>query len=461
MTHSPLKARLRAWRTLRWLKRGAPRTPAQQAKFDRLTAVELAAVAANPDHHGDARALALNRLKALGGAEDDAELVVPGFLKSRSHDALRKRFFGASRALRKWSGAFTLTGIVLAFAVVAYTEEMKTPALREAVAAGIISQQDLLDRGRRLTEEEYAAAIADGLEFDSPFRSDARLEELLLARIGSATPASRRVREAEAVTAFVIGGFVLSWFAWMAASFFRREPARLLLLRKFNDKGIAKSVERVITSELRPFGHIVTLSDRFIRRSRWAWLGGMIPTNFLHAALIVVWLPLRLILRQFNRARFGPAQVSSARDFINLAKRLRDRIGLNIEVAMTSKEAFIVQTSDAWWKHVVALLMNSSDVVVVDLSNVTSGTEWELERLDRLGLFGRAVLMAREDRVEAALAALNPFPETHGRALHVYDKLGDMHDRNAFRDDMLSAMAACGAPDPSRLDPFGVYPADA
>ena len=79
--------------------------------------------------------------------------------------------------------------------------------------------------------------------------------------------------------------------------------------------------------------------------------------------------------------------MGSARDFRNLARRLRERTGLNFEMIWTSKEIVLVRTSDLWWKRVISLLITSADVIVIDLSNVTQGTEWELARLNSLGSY--------------------------------------------------------------------------
>ena len=436
-----LKDLLKAWRTRGWMKKSGPEKRAHTVALERLSQLELAVAASNPDHCDAARSAAENELRGRGGRIEDVIPVIPGFVRIAEPEVLRKRFFGFSRMIRKYMGLTTLLGFVIAIFVVGYGEEQRTPALREGVEAGLIEQADFDQRERGLSDEEYRAAIAAGVDFESAWPSDATLEEVLLHRVIDQTPAGRAYKLWKTVGMVVIAIFVLAWITWMLASFLRGQPARVLLLRKFNDKDLAKSMERVIQSELRPFGHISTLSDQFIRRSKWGWIQRLIPTNFAHAILIVVWLPIRLVLRQFNRARHGPPYVGSARDFRNLAKRLRDRIGLNIEVSMTSKEAFIVRSHDQWWKEVVALLMGSADVIVVDLSNVTSGTEWELERLDRLDLFDRAVLTAHEDRMQEARDAALRFPGSAHKHIFTYDKLGDMAEREAFRTAMLETMS--------------------
>ncbi len=436
-----LKDLLRAWRTHGWMRKSGPQKDAHHKALERMSQLELAVAASNPDHCDAARSAAENELTGRGGAIGEVTPVMPGFVKPAPPEALRKRFFGISRAIRKWMGFTSILGFLIAIFVVGYGEEQKEPVLREALAAGLITQTDYDNRTRGLSDAEYAAATEAGVDFDSAWPSDATLEEVLLHRVVDQTPSGQAYRMWTAAGWTVIAIFVFAWFTWMFTSFLRGQPARVLLLRKFNDKQLAKSMGQVIQNELRPFGHIATLSDQFIRRSKWGWLSRIIPTSPVHAVLLVVWLPIRLILRQFNRARHGPPYVGSARDFRNLAKRLRDRVGLNIEVATTSKEAFIVRSHDKWWKQIVSLLMGSADIIVVDLSNVTSGTEWELERLDRLGMFEHAVFTAHQDRVLDARAAAERFPGAALKHIHTYDQFGDMADRQAFRTAMLETMS--------------------
>ncbi|MEZ5938197.1 MAG: hypothetical protein R3C52_08250 [Hyphomonadaceae bacterium] len=431
----------RAWRTRGWMKKPGPYPAGRLAALDALSDVELAATAANPDSHHDVRTEAQRRLVERGASVDPVP-VVPGFVPAVDADALRKRFFGLGRALRVWGGVLTALTFLALLVAIGFADEFKRPALREAYEQGLITREEYDGAGRKLTNEEYRKAEAEGVEFDSAFASDARLDEVLLHRTANETRSGRRYRLAHDLGQTGALVLVVVWVSWMAVSFFRGSPARVLLLRKFNARQLARSMQKVISLELRPFGHVTTLSDRYIRKSPFAWLSGVIPTSIPHAILILIWLPVRFVLRLFNKSRWGPAWVGSARDFRNLATRLRDRVALNIEVAMNERsEAFVVRTHDNWWRLVIALLMRSADVIVVDLSNVTDGTEWELEQLSERSAFPCAVLVAQRDREGAARAAMARYAGADARPLHLYAKSGDMLDQAAFRTDMLEAMA--------------------
>ena len=83
----------------------------------------------------------------------------------------------------------------------------------------------------------------------------------------------------------------VSFLVWFLSSLFRSQPARVLVFSKFNDRKLASSMGSLIQRQLRPFGHVITLSDRHFRRSMWEMVGRMVPANFLHAFIIVAWAP--------------------------------------------------------------------------------------------------------------------------------------------------------------------------
>jgi hypothetical protein len=433
----PWTARVRRMRTRQFLKGSSPLDRRDIDRLDRLDRDELAAASINPDHSDAGRAAALELLKRRGGRQEEVAINVPGFVKPASVEDLAQLFLGRGRSVRVISGWSAMLIAAAGFVAIILQLNWQDDALQQGVSAGLITQTEWADRSRKLTEAELVAADPGQLE---TFKSETRLENLLIPRVAE-TQAGRKAAAAQSVGYLLVGLWVAAFAVWFLASLFRSQPARVLVLRKFNDRKLAQSMEALIQTELRPFGHVITLSDKHFRRSMWEMLGHMIPSNFLHLFLIVLWVPWRLVRRQFNRAKNGPARVWSARDFRNLARRLRERTGLNFEMFWTSKEVIMVRTSDAWWREVIAMLITSADVVVADLSNVTSGTQWELERLQALDLYSHAVLVARSDRAGEAEAVRAGYPGAAGRTLHLYRSGGDMQDQNAFRADILQAIA--------------------
>lgn len=350
----------------------------------------LRAAADNPDHSEAGRAAASAALAASGETPGRWRLVVPGFIATRDLQRGQKLFFGWGRAVRKWSGLsiYAILGGVLAL-------------------AALSPQQGPLTTETRFWFEWF------GVRLDS---------DVLFTTIGLLTLAAIAV--------------------WFLASALRRKPARVLLLRKFNVRALSRPLEKAISNEFRPFGHVASLSDKFIRRDLFGWLS--IATLSLGNPIAALWFvigaPIRFIYRLFDRSGMGPAVVLNARDFRNLARRLRDRIGLNLQVALTAKEAFLVRTSDEWWRQVVRLFLNSSDVILVDLTKVTGGTEWELDAIRHENLAARCVFIALWGKGEEAEATLRE--RGLASACHCYAPDGHMVDRQRFRIAMLDAMSA-------------------
>ena len=391
----------------------------------------------------DARSAARKLLEQKGGTLDLADVAVPGFVKPQPVEKLRRKFFGLFREIRKWTGVFSILFFVVLIGLAGVSEELKIPALEEARDAGIISSDEFFNRGEKLSESQIADAKAQGMgHVLETWESNTELEAVLIERARRADlPAAKRQALWENIGLNIgVGVWMATIASWFTFSILRTQPGRILLLRKFNNKTLGKAMANVITTELRPFGHVLTLEDKHIKAQTFFGIRGVISPNPVYAVVSLPWLPFRLLLRQFNRTKWGPAWVGSARNFRCLAKRLRERMSLNLEVSWKAKrEAFIVRTSDQWWQEVIALMMHSSDVIVVDLSEVTSGTQWELERIDRLQEWRRAVFTAHEEREDRARDVLAEY-DWGEPDLYLYDKLGDMHDQKAFRMAMLTAM---------------------
>lgn len=352
----------------------------------RLSDRALRAAIHNPDHSDAGRAAAEAELRARSASAERWRIVVPGFIKPK--DLARrgqKLFFGWGRAVRMWSGWGVYLCLLAILALVVSTE------------LGVLSEA-----------------------------------------------------QAESISINIGMGVLGLLIVWLVSSALRRHPARVLLLRKFNERHLAEPLERMIAHELRPYGHTASLSDKYIRRDYFGWvqMALLSLSNPLAAAWFVIGLPIRFVWRLVDRSAMGPAVVMSARDYRNLARRLRDRIGLNLQVALVSKEAFLVRTSDAWWRMVVKLLFDSADVIVVDLSQVAEGTAWELDLLRAENALPRCVfvsLWGKLDEAEAALAARGiAAPVFH------YAPDGEIQRRTPFRSAMLGAMCATHAVEASR-----------
>lgn len=80
----------------------------------------------------------------------------------------------------------------------------------------------------------------------------------------------------------------------------------------------------------------------------------------------------------------------------------------------------------------------------VDLSSVTQGTEWELAYLQNADLYGKAIFVTREDRLDSAMSVMEKFKVPN--PVLTYDKYGDLKDPSVFRHAFISIVSEHIAP---------------
>jgi len=201
-----------------------------------------------------------------------------------------------------------------------------------------------------------------------------------------------------AASAALFGAGFAALTLWLALLAVRPKPARVCIVRPA--LAIARTPLRAaIGAELRPYGHVVTLASG---------VEGLV--------------------------------IKSAADYRARALELGNRVGLNLTNMSTRRETLALGASDAWRPLVLNLLLDSSDAIVVDLSD---GGSWALEAIQREGAISRCVFVALWGKLEEADAALRA--AGFSRRCFPYAPDGEMQRRPQFRAAMLAAMRATHA----------------
>lgn len=420
-----LDQKLRGLRTIPGLRRAQPLAQAADGLDDRA----LAFAAQNPDHSPAGQAMARAALQArLGATEAQAAMdrvvndtPTQGFLNAADIANDDRVFFGLGRWLRILAGLAASAATLASIGVFVFL--MGQPTLKDAVEMGLVP------------EAEYQAYM------DMPIgEARSAVEARLEALPGVAEVVAGENAAVQSAANWVWASW-LSFPLWAFVTASRRKPARVLLLRKFNDRGIGRSLEKMSNRNLRPYGHVFTLADKHFKRNAFLsfvsqfWVG---PFTML---MRMVTVPVGMVRRLWDRSRDGPILVWHARDFQNFVRRFEDRGGLNLEMARTQRKAIMVRTSDAWWQHVVEVTMHAVDVIVVDLTEVSAGTVWELQKIPAENVGERVVFTVREDRIDSAKdnLRLHGFPQ-HVDAVQVYKRNGVFLDAPAFREALRAAM---------------------
>jgi hypothetical protein len=428
------KARLAVLKTSAPLKQTKPDRGASKL-VQAMSNEALAFAAQNPDHSPAGRDLARAVLMTRLGQEQADALIgriiddtpPPSFLSPANVARDDGVFWGAGLWIRRglaWAAALSALVFISGLFFAEYTADL---ALARAQAAGVVSAAQVAEANR---VPEVGETPPPGKEV----APDTLQKKTTLARSAELAPFAPEYRALDQASTEALGW---SWFLFPVATLavcLRGKPARVLLLRRFNDRSIGASVSRFSRRWLTPYGHVYSLADKVMKRN---WLG-VLFSWFSFNPFILLWrlinIPIAFVRRLGNRAVAGPILVKTGADFRNFAGRLIDRWGLNLEMQRTQRRAILVRTSDDWWKQVVLMLMHAADVIVVDVTEVAAGTRWELDTLKAEGVADRVVFVARQDRIAEAQADLT----AHGfadqvDALIVYTKSGAVIDAKAFR----------------------------
>lgn len=385
---------LALWRTYPALRDARYGSPSTASLLATLSDAALAVASANPDHSEAGRKAAHAALLARGVPQPPPRLVAPGFLSPADADRAVPGGLRGREYWLKWiGGALCLPLAVYFFAVAAPASDVERErALTAAYRAGVLSDAEYARRDQERPDQSYETYGARDI------------------MRGDIAPYACGYRRAMNYGASVLILAFLSACVWCGAMLFRSEPARILLLRKFNNRDVDDHLRRFVARNLVPLGHVFVLADKYYRRPRLTLtqliLGypiiirtlrnGYYSPSFWASKLVLV--PWDAVRGRLNRSSAGGRiRISNAGHYRRFGARVPDRLACNAQMMATPRRSVMVQTSDDWWQHTIILLMRSADMIVVDLSDVTQGTEWELDRLVELDLLDRSVFIVRED----------------------------------------------------------------
>jgi len=96
-------------------------------------------------------------------------------------------------------------------------------------------------------------------------------------------------------------------------------------------------------------------------------------------------------------------------------------------------QAFNVRSTDLWWQLCVLTLMHSCDIIVVDLTWVKAGTDWELLQLRSRGLMAKCLFVVADNERGSVKSTIDKhFHEIEPPEVHTYGPNGAMINREGF-----------------------------
>lgn len=217
----------------------------------------------------------------------------------------------------------------------------------------------------------------------------------------------------------------------------RKRTARVLLLRPFGRAQMTSALKRVVRRHLGLLGHTYTLSDQNYR------------PNFILEILNRVFGWIMYVLGPLLRPSLRVTSVKDERTFLMLSDFLLRKVSPSCLGLLCSDQAFNIRTTDAWWKRCIDLLMRSSDLIVMDISRVSTGSAWEVVELAKRGLLAKCVFIAQAGQSEDGLASIRQLlpPDAQPR-VHMFDSEGKFAESTELdrllQDRIFTAVARWG-----------------
>jgi hypothetical protein len=177
----------------------------------------------------------------------------------------------------------------------------------------------------------------------------------------------------------------------------RGRSMRILLLRPFGEARMSRALKKVVRLHLGHLGLVYTLSDRHYR-----------PNPFLRL-LDIFGLIARIVLyllSPLRRPSIRIATVTTDMHSVKLAYTVTRHFRPRYRSLLSGGQAFNIRSSDNWWQRIIALLMNSSDLIVMDVPKIGAGSSWEIEQIDKRQFLDRCIFIVQKGYEDDARKSL-------------------------------------------------------
>lgn len=227
---------------------------------------------------------------------------------------------------------------------------------------------------------------------------------------------------------FVVGLWVLLPFLLPVIFFrirwlFTRRPRLVLLLRPFSEPTVNDALVRLVQRHLGFLGFTYTLAD-----------ADVVANELQHRVLGAIPGVNLFSPRRFSARTRG--------ELMQLAASLDESMRRTWGWLFSRRRLFVVPASDTFWRDAVQLLIDSADVVLVEVSETAPGVVWEFEQLRRSAAGAGVVFLARPDRRENAQRSVDHFFHRRADQLFTYDERGVLTDERGFLRAVAQGLAA-------------------
>lgn len=402
-------------KTIRSLVKEAVSPEKVRVLFEKKSTSELLRARHNPDHSATAvasldvllRERGLNDQQIATFTGDPEELYVVPLSRTPSLRAAQRRP-RIWRALHWGIWLACLISAICFVIIIAREEAADQSTVDKLIASGAI--------------DTSAYEQARSLNWNT-----AKLNEEILAELGLPGGPRYSILFAPMVLVLIAPGLRGMFWLW---------PSRILLLRPFGTQKVSKALKRFVQRNLCHTGHVTTLADQHLKESALVHFWETLPKS--PEEIVLRFLFLFRLVDDPRRRLF----IKTAYHYRVLKRRLASRFILNLFWASSFDTIRKIRTTDQWWRRCIDLMSASSEVILVDLTVVKSGTRWELSKIsgERIGF--KAIFIVQESRFEVAREILAEYwPAETPPHIHVYDERGKLADPKAFANRLASVIS--------------------
>lgn len=217
--------------------------------------------------------------------------------------------------------------------------------------------------------------------------------------------------------------FLLGCIFFRIRWLFTRRPRLVLLLRPFSEPTVNDALVRLVQRHVGFLGFTYTLAD-----------ADVVAHELQHRVLGVIPGVNLFTPRRFSARTRG--------ELMQLAASLDETMRRTWGWLFSRRRLFVVPASDTFWRDAVQLLIESADVVLVEISETAPGVVWEFEQLRRSPAGAGVVFLARPDRRENAQRSVDHFFHRRADQLFTYDEHGVLTDERGFLRAVAHGLAA-------------------
>jgi hypothetical protein len=191
---------------------------------------------------------------------------------------------------------------------------------------------------------------------------------------------------------------------------------RIVIFRKFNSEISKKAVNKITGSVISNYGHVFTLSDSNYK-IKW-------------------YVKIPILLGQMSFFHFRHRDIKTDKHLLGLKKTLTNKGWLNVNWLLSTSKIFAIKTTDDLWQETAKTLLDECNLLIIDISELTSSLEWESKIAYNLNFEEKIIVIANEQNESVVSEWRSKYdkPDDYEIPAYYYDSNGAFYEAKPFED---------------------------